>query len=101
MPQSRAKLVERSREATDAPVHLVPTALARRFALICNTAIAEAIAGSNLTPLQYGLLRHLDVEGPIYQNGLAGRLGTDQSNASLRYNSTVKMSPPSLLPERA
>jgi DNA-binding MarR family transcriptional regulator len=67
----------------DAPVHPVPTALARRFAQICVTAIAEAIDGSGLTPLQYGVLRHIDYEGPTYQNGLASRLGIDQSNTSL------------------
>jgi DNA-binding MarR family transcriptional regulator len=43
-----------------------------------------------LTPLQYGVLRHLDVEGPIYQHGLAGRLGTDQSNASILVEQLVK-----------
>src|ERR1051325_7611173 len=65
------------------PVHPVPSALARRFAQICVTAIAEAIEGSGLTPLQYAVLRHLDYEEGAYQNGLAGRLGIDQSNASL------------------
>jgi MarR family transcriptional regulator, lower aerobic nicotinate degradation pathway regulator len=67
----------------ETPVHPVPSALARRFAQICVTAIAEAIEGSGLTPLQYAVLRHLDYEEGAYQNGLAGRLGIDQSNASL------------------
>jgi DNA-binding MarR family transcriptional regulator len=65
------------------PVHPVPTVLARRFAQICVAAIAEAIEGSGLTPLQYAVMRFLNYEGPIYQNGVAGRLGIDQSNASL------------------
>ena len=91
MTQSPAKLVARSGETSDVPVHLIPTALARRFAQICSTAIAEAISGHGLSPLQYGLLRHVDVEGPIYQNGLAGRLGTDQSNASILVEQLVTM----------
>jgi DNA-binding MarR family transcriptional regulator len=65
------------------PVHPVPTALARRFAQICVAAIAEAIEGSGLTPLEYAVLRHLDYEAGSQQNGLATRLGIDQSNASL------------------
>jgi DNA-binding MarR family transcriptional regulator len=65
------------------PVHPIPTVLARRFAQICVAVIAEAIEGSGLTPLQYAVMRFLDYEGPIYQNGVAGRLGVDQSNASL------------------
>jgi DNA-binding MarR family transcriptional regulator len=65
------------------PVYPVPSALARRFAQICVTAIAEAIDGSGLTPLQYAVLRHIDYEGATYQGGLAGRLGIDQSNASI------------------
>ncbi len=73
----------RSAGGSDAPIHPVPTALARRFAQICTAAIAAAIEGHSLTPLQYAVLRHLDVETAIYQNGLAARLGTDQSNASL------------------
>ena len=65
------------------PAHPVPTALARRFAQICVAAIAEAIEGSGLTPLEYALLRHLDYEAGTHQNGLAACLGIDQSNASL------------------
>jgi DNA-binding MarR family transcriptional regulator len=65
------------------PLHPIPTVLARRFGQICVAAIAEAIAGSGLTPLQYAVMRFLDYEGPIYQNGLGSRLGVDQSNASL------------------
>lgn len=90
MSHASAKWIGRSAYLSDVPVHLIPTALARRFAQICNTAIAEAIAGYDLTPLEYGLLRHLDVEGPIYQNGVAGRLGTDQSNASILVEQLVK-----------
>lgn len=65
------------------PVYPVPSALARRFAQICVAAIADAIDGSELTPLQYAVLRHVDYEGGTYQNRLAGLLGIDQSNASL------------------
>jgi MarR family transcriptional regulator, lower aerobic nicotinate degradation pathway regulator len=91
LTQSPAKWAAPSGAGSNVPVHIIPTALARRFAQICSTAIAEAIAGHGLSPLQYGLLRHLDVEGPIYQNGLAGRLGTDQSNASILVEQIVTM----------
>jgi len=65
------------------PVYPVPSALARRFSQICVTAIANAIDGSGLTPLQYAVLRQIDYEGGTYQNRLAGLLGIDHSNASL------------------
>jgi DNA-binding MarR family transcriptional regulator len=65
------------------PIYPVPSALARRFAQICVTAIANAIEGSGLTPLQYAVLRLVDYESGIYQNGLAARLGVDQSHTSL------------------
>jgi DNA-binding MarR family transcriptional regulator len=77
--------------AAVAPVHPIPTALARRFAQICQAAIAEALDGHDLTPPQYALLRHLDYEAGIYQSGLAARLGLDQSHASLLIEELVTM----------
>src|SRR3954471_19796649 len=66
------------------PVYPIPSALARRFAQICTAAIVNAIEGSGLTPLQWGVLRHIDYEkNCTYQSHLAGLLGIDHSNASL------------------
>jgi DNA-binding MarR family transcriptional regulator len=84
-------IVDASPRTSIAPVHPIPTALARRFAQICQTAIAEAVHGHDLTPLQYALLRHLDYESGVYQNGLATRLGLDQSHASLLIEQLVAM----------
>jgi DNA-binding MarR family transcriptional regulator len=66
-----------------APVHRFSAPLARRLLQICTTVTAEAIAGTGLTPLQFGALSYLKDEPDIDQGGLAGRLGIDPSNASL------------------
>ena len=65
------------------PVHRVPAALARHFHLICLGAIADALAGEDLTPLQYVILAYLDDEPEIDQNSLAARAGVEKSHASL------------------
>jgi DNA-binding MarR family transcriptional regulator len=43
--------------------------------------LAEALAHADLTPLQYAVLNHLDVEPDIDQIGLAMRLGVDRTSA--------------------
>jgi DNA-binding MarR family transcriptional regulator len=58
-------------------------ALARRFFQICTTATAEALAGKDLTPLQYAVLAYLIGEPDIDQSGLAARLGIDRNTTSV------------------
>jgi DNA-binding MarR family transcriptional regulator len=65
------------------PVRSVPLALARRFLQVCITALAEALEGEDLTPLQYGVMAYVIGEPDIDQSGLAARLGIDRNNASL------------------
>ena len=68
------------------PVLKVPTPLARRFYQICLSMVAELIAETGLTPLQWGVLAYLSKitgEPGIDQISLAARLGVDRNNASL------------------
>jgi DNA-binding MarR family transcriptional regulator len=65
------------------PIRRSPPALARRFAQICLAVVADSLAGEDLTPLQYGALAYLNSEPDIDQNGLAARLGIEQSHSSL------------------
>src|SRR4051812_46720603 len=65
------------------PVRRVPMALARRFFQICTTATAEALAGKDLTPLQYAVLAYLIGEPDIDQSSLAARLGIDRNTTSV------------------
>jgi len=64
------------------PVQPTPSALARRFHQICATVVAQALAGEDLTPLQYAVLAYLYVQPDIDQNGLAARLGVDRASTS-------------------
>jgi DNA-binding MarR family transcriptional regulator len=62
-----------------------PLALARRFFQICTAAVAEALAGEDLTPPQMAVLVGLSKaigEPGIDQNGLAARLGYDRARVS-------------------
>jgi len=63
------------------PIRRSPAPLARRFAQICTGVLAEALAHADLTPLQYSVLNHLDIEPDIDQIGLATRLGVDRTSA--------------------
>jgi DNA-binding MarR family transcriptional regulator len=68
------------------PVRPNPIALSRRFFQICTSAIAEAIEGHDLTPLEYAVLAYLNKingEPNIDQNGLAARLGIDRNSTSI------------------
>jgi DNA-binding MarR family transcriptional regulator len=65
------------------PIRRSPAALARRFAQICIAVVADSLADEGLTPLQYGALAYLNDEPQIDQNGLAARLGIEQSHSSL------------------
>jgi len=59
------------------------TPLARRFHQICM--VADSLAGADLTPLQFGVLAHLNKQDGapgIDQNALAARLGIERSLAS-------------------
>ena len=58
-------------------------AMARRLLQICTTATAEALAGEDLTPLQYAVIAYVHGEPDLDQSGLAARLGIDRNNASL------------------
>ena len=65
------------------PLRRAPAALARRFQQICATVIAETLAGSSLTQLQYAMLVFLDDEPGIDQRRLAEALGIDRNNTSV------------------
>jgi DNA-binding MarR family transcriptional regulator len=68
------------------PIRRVPVALARRFFQICNTAAAEAVAGADLTPLEFAVMAYVnstDGEPDIDQRSLAARLGVDRNTTSL------------------
>src|SRR5687767_6203824 len=68
------------------PVHRMPAALARRFDQICVSTLAKALAGENLTPLEFAVLRHVEEEPGIDQVGLGERLGIDRNNTSVLVN---------------
>src|SRR5436305_10924776 len=66
--------------------HGLPTAIARRFHQICVAKTSEVVSEAGLTPLQYGVLVHLNrLTGKpgIDQNSLADRLNIDRNTASL------------------
>jgi DNA-binding MarR family transcriptional regulator len=65
------------------PVRRVLIALARRLFQICTTAVAEALAAEDLTPLQYAVIAYVEGEPDLDQNSLAARLGIDRNNVSL------------------
>src|SRR5262249_57743071 len=71
------------------PIRRSPAALARRFAQICLAVVAESLAGEDVTPLQYAALAYLNDEPDIDQNGLAARLGVEQSHGSLLVDQLV------------
>lgn len=65
------------------PVHRVPAALARRFDQICISTLAEALAGEDLTPLEFAALRYVGEEPGLDQSDLCERIGIDRNSASL------------------
>jgi DNA-binding MarR family transcriptional regulator len=67
--------------AGGSPIHRAPLALARRFVQICTSAVAEALADQDLTPLEYALLQNLNDDADVDQIGIAGRLGIDRNSA--------------------
>jgi DNA-binding MarR family transcriptional regulator len=67
----------------DVPIRLRPSPLALRFQQICSAMMAEALAGEDLTPLQYSAFPYLREEPGLDQVGLAARLGIDRTNAGL------------------
>lgn len=78
--------------AATPPVRRIPSALARRFDQICTTALAQALAESDLTPVEFAVLPYLSKQGAepgdpgepdIDQRGLADRLGIDRNSAGL------------------
>src|SRR4029079_3281930 len=62
------------------PIKRIATPLARRFAQICTSILAEMTAEADLTPLQYAALSYLSDEPDIDQNALAARLGIDRTS---------------------
>ena len=68
------------------PVHRVPSPLARRFDQICVSTVAQALAGEDLTPLEFAVLRYIDEEPGIDQSDLCERLGIDRNSTSLLVN---------------
>jgi DNA-binding MarR family transcriptional regulator len=69
--------------AGGSPIHRAPLALARRFMQICTSVIAEALAGQDLTPLEYALLQNLNDDPDVDQIGIAGRLGIDRNSTGI------------------
>ena len=65
------------------PVRRVPGALARRFQQICVAMIAEALAGEEVTQLEYAVLMFLDDLPGIDQRRLAEALGVDRNNTGV------------------
>jgi DNA-binding MarR family transcriptional regulator len=57
--------------------------LARRFFQISIAMVADAIAGEDLVPLEYGSLIALELEPGIDQRRLAEAMGIDPSHATL------------------
>jgi DNA-binding MarR family transcriptional regulator len=61
--------------------HRVPFALARRFQQVCNTVLAETLAGEEVsTPLAYHALALVDDFPGIEQRRLAVLMGIDRTN---------------------
>jgi DNA-binding MarR family transcriptional regulator len=60
--------------------HRVPFPLARRFAQICATVVADAYAGEELRTLEYAALACLDDFPGIDQRQLARLMGVDRTN---------------------
>jgi DNA-binding MarR family transcriptional regulator len=73
------------------PIRRSPAALARRFAQICLAVVAESLNQEDITPLQYAALAYLNDEPDIDQNGLAARLGIEQSHSSLLVEQLVQL----------
>jgi DNA-binding MarR family transcriptional regulator len=72
-----------------APVRRTLGSLTRRVNQICMAMAADSVAGSDLTPVEYGAMACLnthDGEPGIDQIGLAARLGVDRNSASLLVN---------------
>jgi len=73
--------------------HGVPTAIARRFHQLCAAKTAEVVGEAGLTPLQYGVLIHLNAQTGkpgLEQNMLAERLNIDRNTASVLVEQLVK-----------
>ena len=92
MPKPRkARDVEAMRQPTSlpkvmlgaVPIYRAPSSLARRFQQICAAAMAECLAGDDLTPLQYAAFPFLRDEPGLDQIGLAARIGIDRTNVGL------------------
>jgi MarR family transcriptional regulator, lower aerobic nicotinate degradation pathway regulator len=78
---------------SEPPWHRVPTAIARRFHQICVARTSEVVGQAGLTPLQYGVLIHLNTltgRPGIEQNKLADRLNIDRNTASLLIEQLAK-----------
>src|SRR5579872_922416 len=72
-----------------APVRRTLGSLTRRVNQICMAMAADSVAGSDLTPVEYGAMACLnkqDGEPGIDQIGLAARLGVDRNSVSLLVN---------------
>ena len=65
------------------PVRRQPSPLARRFSQICSAAMAEALEGRGITPLEWAAIIYLFDEPGLDQTGLALRLGVDKTNVGL------------------
>src|SRR6185437_7208978 len=62
------------------PIKRIATPLARRFAQICTSVLADMTAEVDLNPGQYAALSYLFDEPDLDQIGLAARLGIDRTS---------------------
>ena len=83
-PDDRAAIVDFGPGAP--PVRRVTTPLVRRFYQICISMVADMLADTGLSPLQFAIMPYLNRttgEPGIDQNGIAARVGIDRNNVSL------------------
>src|SRR5437868_14835035 len=93
LASSRASYSATSTANIVPPWHDVPTAIARRFHQLCTAKTADVVGEAGLTPLQYGVLIHLNAQSGkpgIEQNVLADRLNLDRNTASVVVEQLVK-----------
>ena len=73
---------ETRRQLLSQPISHAPIAIGRRFYQIAVAAAAEVQKGTGLTPLEFGVLIHLNTAPGIDQNTLADRLALDRTTTS-------------------
>ena len=85
MPRGTDIILPDTRSAV--PMRRRVIALARRLHQVCTAAAAEALVGTELSALEYGVLAWLQDDPGIDQNALAARMGIDRTSASVLVSS--------------